>query len=465
VPIQQNPAHVYLTALPLTSSKSLISTYFRQRFPAVLQIDVDMDEEPQPVLTAAVSGNMIAVVIANSSLKVFDLALEGSEVFHAAIDPIPLKRGSYGEELPTSGYCLSISHNRMMVALGRIGCDVWRLADSTRRLPLPATEVAEVHITCLAFSDDGEHISAGFDDGTLCEWAVDSGMEGRRFAWPDGVDDLKGQRVKTVVYAQTDDRIISGCRMSSGPTRFFIWSRSGDCTFSYLLPDSSYSISISFARWLISFRIAENSTRRWQIRDLLTGELKFECYPQPEGYRGRSPNDWDLFTPSTPILAISSDGKLAAFGSDFLLFIWDVHENLQLAELVGHSGLLTSVTFAESHGDSKYRLVTTSLDGTIRLWDLDQLLKPKEAQHPMTSWGLCPKADEYGWRGGAWVQNGNGECLFWLPAFCPIRHPLNTLVIGRCAELDMTNFVHGEDWTKCRGFNVDDKPSDAERLT
>jgi hypothetical protein len=82
----------------------------------------------------------------------------------------------------------------------------------------------------------------------------------------------------------------------------------------------------------------------------------------------------------------------------------------------------------------------------------------------MTSWGLCLKADEFYWRGGAWVQNGNGECLFWLPMSCPIRHPLNTLVIGRCAELDMTNFVHGEQWTKCRGSNADDEPSEVERL-
>ena len=82
----------------------------------------------------------------------------------------------------------------------------------------------------------------------------------------------------------------------------------------------------------------------------------------------------------------------------------------------------------------------------------------------MASWGLSPKANRYNWDGGAWVQNGNGECLFWLPESCPIRHPLNTLVIGRCAELDMTNFVYGEEWTKCRGSNADDELEEAERL-
>jgi WD40 repeat protein len=206
--MQQNPAHVYLTALPFTSPKSLILTYFRQKFPGVLHINVDTNEEPQAVLTAAVSGNMIAVVITNSSLKVFDLAQDAAEVFHATIDPI---KGD-------TGYCLSISHNQMIVALGHNGCNIWRLANSTRRLPLPAMQSAGVHTTCLAFSDDGEHIVAGFNDGTLCEWVLNLGMEGRQFAWPDSVDDLKSWHVITAVYAQTDDCIISGCKMSSGPT-------------------------------------------------------------------------------------------------------------------------------------------------------------------------------------------------------------------------------------------------------
>jgi WD40 repeat protein len=357
----------------LTSSKSLISTYFRQRFPGVLHINMDMNEEPLPVLTAAVSGNMIAVVIANSSLKVFDFAQEGEEVFHAAIDPIPLDHNL--------GYCLSISRNQTMVALGRIGCDVWRLADSTRRLPMPTTQDAEVHITCLAFSDDGEYIVAGFDDGALCEWVLDSGMEGRRFAWPNDVDGLKSEDVITVVYAQTDDCIISGSKMSSGPPRLFIWNRRGDCTFSYSLPHPT-RISISFAHWLISTHRVGDNTGRWQLRDLLTGEMKFECYPKPQEYTGRShAHAWHRFVSLfAPILAISSDGKLAALGLSWSLsvFIWDVHENSQLAELVGHSDFLSGVGFLESHGDSKYRLVSTSLDGTIRLWDLDPLFKLKE---------------------------------------------------------------------------------------
>jgi WD40 repeat protein len=276
----------------------------------------------------------------------------------------------------------------------------------------------------------------------------------------------KRQDVITAVYVQTDDRIISGSTMSRGPPRLCIWSRSGHCTFSYLLPERWRTLSLS-SRWLIS--ACYDAGDQWgQIQDPLTGELQLKCSPMPREYLSwfsDTRNDRrNLSTgPGDPVSAISSDGKLAAFGfrEHVAIFVWDVHENIQLAELVGHTDRLTSVAFATSHGRSKYRLVTTSLDGTIRLWDLDQLFKPKEDQHPMTSWRICPKADEYAFIRGCTIQNGNGECLFWLPEYCPIRHPLNTLVIGRCAELDMTDFVYGKEWTKCRGSKANDEPSEA----
>jgi WD40 repeat protein len=464
--MERNPAHTYLSALPFTSPKSLISTFFLKKFPGVLHINLDTREEPQPVLMAAVSGNMIAVVISDSFLKVFDFTREGAEVFHAAFDPIrkPAK------------YCLSISRDQKMVALGGISCDIWYL-DKTRRLLLPVGQgpSTRAQITCLAFSDDEKHIVAGFTDGTLREWVIDSGMEGRTFLWPNDVDDLKREDTITAVYAQIDDCVISGTRMSNNQARFYIWSQSGDCTFSYLHPhcdEESWQTFTLSARWLISasfLRTDYGQVGNWRIHDPLTGALKFKCGAGPREHRGISGSHldrWNMqsYNNSDAISAISPDGKLAAFGSNSLsIFIWDVHKNVQLAELVGHSNRLSRVAFVESHSGLTYRLVSTSVDGTIRLWDLDQLFKPKEDQHPMMSWSICPKADGDVWQGGHWIQNEKGECLFWLPFSCPIRHPLNTLVIGPCTELDMTNFVYGEEWTKCRGSEAEIEPSEAAR--
>ncbi|KIM29982.1 hypothetical protein M408DRAFT_67048, partial [Serendipita vermifera MAFF 305830] len=53
-----------------------------------------------------------------------------------------------------------------------------------------------------------------------------------------------------------------------------------------------------------------------------------------------------------------------------------------------------------------------------------------------------------------WILGPNSELLFWVPpgirsGLCPLR---NTLVIGdEATQLDLTNFVHGDRWTRCRG--------------
>jgi WD40 repeat protein len=430
----------------VTLPNSLVSTYSLDTFPNILSLSVqvgatDETEESRPVMTAAVSGDLIAVVIANASLKVFNLQHRGTEIFHAQIDPIPVDERPPHADIP--GYCLAISGDGETVALGRDSCYVWRLNSSgTRRLVLTQSVVARIG-TCLAFSDDGEYLLTGFNNGDLHEWVVNSGGEGRQFLWPsDSVGNTERTQIIAAVYAHTDDRIISCSQMGRGPPRFYIWSRSGDCTFSYLLPEQYQQhpqmLHLS-SRWVIlpCYRAADN--KWWQIHDPLTGELQFRCSPMPQGYsewHGRIDERYQFTTPGS-IMAISPDGKLAAFGLKRhpSIFIWDVHENVQLAELVGHSNDLTSAAFARSHGESKYRLVTTSLDGTIRVWDLDQLFKPKEDQHPMTFWRTCPEADGYDRFEGGSIQNGNGECLFWHPYSCPLRHPLNTLVIGRCAEL------------------------------
>jgi WD40 repeat protein len=440
--------------------------HFHRKFPAVLSVDAAGVSEP--VVSAAMAGEIIAVVIANSSLKVFDLARGGTELFNAPIDPIPLDFRLYesDENRSVPRYCIAISYDRKMVAVGYDGCYVWQFdSGDTTRLVLAQGVVAR--ITCLAFSDDGKHLVTGFSNGDLHEWVTSSGVEGRQFLWPNDVDDLKRGEVWTAVYARNDGCIISGSQMGAdGPVRFYIWSRSGECMFSYLrqqlFPATTFAPT---AHWLISC-YSDAGNEGWEIQDPLTGKSEFTCTPKPREYSRWTALDawhWLHLVPLAPVSAISSDGKLGAFGSCLSIFIWDIHENIQLAELVGHSRWLSSVTFAESNDDTRYRLVSTSLDGTIRLWDLDQLFKPRENQHPMTSWGVCAKVDGYIWRAGGWIHDGNGECLFWLPASRPIRHPLNTLVIGQCAELDMTNFVYGEEWTKCRGSNANKQPSETGR--
>jgi WD40 repeat protein len=158
-------------------------------------------------------------------------------------------------------------------------------------------------------------------------------------------------------------------------------------------------------------------------------------------------------------IGVSSDGRIAVIADKFLLSVWDVKSDEFLGHLVGHSNsiLAIDVQVLKSHDDDaagfngEYSCISVSLDGTTRVWDLKPLLKGETFF--MRGWTSCLVAydvPEGKCPAGSWIKNEKGEYLFFIPLHRPFRHPLNTLVIGQCPELDMTHFVYGEEWTKCR---------------
>jgi len=84
-------------------------------------------------------------------------------------------------------------------------------------------------------------------------------------------------------------------------------------------------------------------------------------------------------------------------------------------------------------------MMSASWDGTIRVWDIELL----EERGEMDRWQV-KRWDE----GGYWVFGPEGEYLFWNQL--PLRHARNTFVVGECPKIDFSNFVHGDEWVKCR---------------
>jgi WD40 repeat protein len=132
-------------------------------------------------------------------------------------------------------------------------------------------------------------------------------------------------------------------------------------------------------------------------------------------------------------LAFSADGRFIASGTyePAACQIWDASTQ-SIVQLVGHTDNVNSVSFFL---DGK-QIMSASLDGTIRLWDVELL----EERGEMDGWQV--KQDQY------WVLGPKGEHLFWTPL--PFRHTRNTLVIGECLNIDFSNFVHGDEWMKCQ---------------
>jgi WD40 repeat protein len=136
--------------------------------------------------------------------------------------------------------------------------------------------------------------------------------------------------------------------------------------------------------------------------------------------------------------AFSADGRFIATGTNHHpgFQIWDASTHQSIVQLVGHSDTIRSVAFFP---DGK-QIMSVARDGTIRVWDVELL----EERREMDGWQVRRRyaKDQY------WIFGTKREHLFWTPL--PFRHTRNTLVIGECPKIDFSNFVHGEEWVKCR---------------
>jgi WD40 repeat protein len=135
-------------------------------------------------------------------------------------------------------------------------------------------------------------------------------------------------------------------------------------------------------------------------------------------------------------LAFSADGRFIALGTFFPpgCRIWDASTHQSIIQLVGHTD---SVLFVAFFPDGK-QFMSTSRDGTIRVWDIELL----EERGEMDGWHVKGVYQD-------WIFGPKGEYLFWT-RFRPFRHTRNTLIIGECPTIDFSNFVHGDEWVKCR---------------
>ena len=86
-----------------------------------------------------------------------------------------------------------------------------------------------------------------------------------------------------------------------------------------------------------------------------------------------------------------------------------------------------------------------SEDNTTRLWDADMSdIIPTLSSRTYSK--LLPSG---------WAVNSNAEKLFWVPPWSRpgLCFPRNTMTISRDGPsivLDISKFVHGKDWEKCR---------------
>lgn len=275
-------------------------------------------------------------------------------------------------------------------------------------------------VNSVSFSPDGGQIASGSSDYTIQLRDAKTGKTvlGR----------LRGHRDKvyTVSFSRDGRRIVSG----SADRKIRIWdAETGEIILSALQGHSGVVWSVSFSpdgRRVVSSS-SDHTIRVWDVEtsEMLVGPLRV--------------HDVTFYSAS-----FSPDGqRIIAGSSDHMIRIWDVESGeTAMGPVRGHSDVVWSVSFSP---DGK-RIVSGSSDRTICVRD-------SQLNDSLT--GIDSVSSESIQRQNGWVLGPNAELLFWIPP--EIRIQLSslpcTLVIDKrqvWTILDLTHFVHGQEWSRCK---------------
>ncbi|KAF7978742.1 hypothetical protein HWV62_44752 [Athelia sp. TMB] len=322
-------------------------------------------------------------------------------------------------------------------------------------------------VTSIAYSPDGKYITSGSEDATACVWNAETrelvtgpltGHSGGICSVgysPDGKYVVSGSADRTIcIWSVATQEIVAGPlqghtdfvrAVAYSPDGKFIVSGSDDRTVRVwdgvtgvpmvgpFTGHSDYVMSVAYSPdgKFIASGSGDKTVRVWIVD---TGK------PVGGPFKGHS--DW------VRSVAYSPDGRFIASGSDDMTVrIWHAETGETIAgPFIGHSNTIRSV----SYSPDGFYIVSGSEDGTIRMWDLEQSLGmtgESASENNVTVYGDgCVMSN-------GWVSTASGELLFWLPPWnrVGLYRPNNTLVIGKNpTRLDLTNFVHGDEWQQCR---------------
>src|SRR5712671_3511287 len=274
-------------------------------------------------------------------------------------------------------------------------------------------------VSCVGFSPDGSRIVSGSSDNTIRLWDAETGD-------PIGKP-LEGHSsdVDSVGFSPDGSRIVSG----SSDNTIRLWdAETGDPIGKPLEGHSSLVDSVAFSP--DGSRIVsgswDNTIRLW---DAETGDAIGKPLEGHSSYVNS--------------VAFSPDGSRIVSGSfDNTIRLWDAETGDAIGKpLEGHPRLVNSVAFSRDGS----RIVSGSSDNTIRLWDAEVSDIVSTSSWP-GYYQLLPSG---------WVVNSDTEKLFWVPPWnrAGLCFPRNTLTISRFGTstvLDLSRFVHGTAWEKCR---------------
>ncbi|EIN05916.1 WD40 repeat-like protein, partial [Punctularia strigosozonata HHB-11173 SS5] len=438
--------HIYLSALPFTPETSLVSQNYMEFFPE----------------SARVSQGRLA---------------------HWPALRCTMQGHRYGTR------SVQFSHDGKWIVSGSEDCTVrmWD-AESGQAVGKPFEgHTGEVY--SVAFSSDGRHIISASADNTIRMWDT---SDGKAIGEP-----FRGHtdKVNSVAFSPRadDPRAVSG----SDDRTIRLWDTSTGQMLGEPMKghtDGVYSVGFSPDGTRLVSGSKDHTIRTWdaQSQEVVAGPL--------------SGHD-----DSVDCVAFSPDSKRVVMGSrDGTIRVWDAESGQTIVgPLVGHTSGVTSASFSP---DGKYitgkalgeslrghhvgvtslslspidgkRLVSGSMDETLRIWDVEtrkpvgeplqghtdevnsvayssdgsrivsgsddvavRLHARMKASFGLTSWGSVDDG---------WILGPNDERLLWVPQHSRwnLWQPASRLFLPseETTMLDLSRFVHGKRWAECYKF-------------
>ena len=239
-------------------------------------------------------------------------------------------------------------------------------------------------VTAIAFSKDGKHIASGAQDGSIMIWEA---LTGNAVMQMDGHVDA----IENLTFTPDDQRLIS----SSDDATMKIWDiRTGD-----LLKDYSdftgVTLGVTFSPDGTQFAFSDGTIHMWNLLvDLNDGQAKI--------------SHQELFTiPGASSESFSPDGSRIAGVSGNDVKLWDATTGRELLTLVGHTGWAMGLAFSP---DGK-SLASTSLDGTVRIWNIAPGNETVTVSSPPAGFGTRVAYNPVGHEFAA--SGGDGTVTIW----------------------------------------------------
>ncbi|KAF7319205.1 WD40 repeat protein [Mycena chlorophos] len=344
--IAQNPAHLYISALPFAPKQSLFKQAYRRAFPRLLQYSSPLTEH-WPVLQSVLrthTRGVTSVVFSPDGKHIASGSWDNTIHIIEASSGVLIFEPLIGHANGVTGLAYSADGRRLVSASADRTLRLWDAEKGT-----PLREPMKGHtesITSVGLSPSGRRIVSGSYDRTVRVWDAETGI---LVAGP-----LEGHAgpVHAVSISSDSRRVVS----ASTDKTCRVWN----------LGTSAVSPGVIFKmheHWVnaVAFSpdgrlvLSASNDNVWYIWDAESGAVSLGPI---SGHKQSSIAN----------VAFSTDGKRVLTGSsDGSLRIWSA-ENGDLIglPLEGHTGVVSSVGFS---ADGR-RVISGSDDCSVRVWDI-----------------------------------------------------------------------------------------------